>query len=173
MLLSASSCHGVITETLWGKQLLSLQIVLASGLSVVPLDSSWLISRLLLSLCPWGISLSLYLDWTSRSPVLLKVLCSGEQRPCGVSDNHQSLLSFPPLPLLSQNWNLILCILTFSPLFGVSFTLSCRKSCVAQSPLHLVAGVRCSCWSGADPGFVVVWMEECVLSKECCKILQA
>lgn len=95
-LLSASSCHGVITETLWGKQLLSLQIVLASRLSVVPLDSSWLISRLLLSLCPWGISLSLYLDWTSRSPVLLKVLCSGEQRPCGVSDNHQSLLSFPP-----------------------------------------------------------------------------
>lgn len=102
MLQSASSCHGVITETLWGKQLLSLQIVLAtdvfraSRLSAVPLDSSWLISRLLWSLCPWGISLSLYLDWTSRSPVLLKVLCSREQRPCGVSGNHQSLLSFSP-----------------------------------------------------------------------------
>lgn len=44
--LPHTSCHGVITETLWGKQLLSLQIVLAtdvssaSCLSVVPLDSS-------------------------------------------------------------------------------------------------------------------------------------
>lgn len=46
MLLSASSSHSVIPETLWGKQLLSLQIVLAtdvfsaSCLSVIPLDAS-------------------------------------------------------------------------------------------------------------------------------------